>query len=58
VRRLSSFLQSYNEMRKGEEFVKREVRARARERARWWAGLILIALGLLASPWRRLVRRK
>ncbi len=58
VRRLSSFLQSYNEMRKGEEFVKREVRTRARERTRWWAGLILIALGLLASPWRRLVRRK
>ena len=58
VRRLSSFLQSYNEMRKGEEFVKREVRARARERVRWWAGLILIALGLLASPWCRLAHRK
>lgn len=53
VRRLSSFLQSYNEMRKGEQFVQREVRARARERARWWLGAVLIALGALVLPWRR-----
>jgi zinc/manganese transport system permease protein len=52
VRRISSFLQSYNEMRKGEEFVKREVRSRARERARWIAGSVLIALGLLCALWR------
>jgi zinc/manganese transport system permease protein len=57
VRKISSFLQSYNEMRKGEEFVQREVRARARERARWWGGLALILAGafLFAAP--RLARR-
>ncbi len=53
VRRMSSFLQSYNEMRKGEEFVKREVRSRARERTRWLAGGVLLALGALVFPWRR-----
>jgi len=53
VRRISSFLQSYNEMRKGEEFVKREVRARARARIRWLAGPVLILVGLLLLPWRR-----
>jgi zinc/manganese transport system permease protein len=52
VRRISSFLQSYNEMRKGEEFVKREVRSRARERARWVTGPVLIVLGLLFALWR------
>jgi zinc/manganese transport system permease protein len=53
VRRISSFLQSYNEMRKGEEFVKREVRSRARERTRWVTGPVLILLGLLCASWRR-----
>ena len=53
VRRIASFLQSYNEMRKGEEFVKREVRSRARERTRWVMGGILIVFGLLMAPWRR-----
>ena len=56
VRRISSFLKSYNEMRKGEEFVKREVRSRARERMRWMIGGVLMALGALVLPWRR--RRK
>jgi zinc/manganese transport system permease protein len=52
VRKISSFLQSYNEMRKGEEFVQREVRARARERVRWPAGLALVLAGALlyAAP--------
>lgn len=53
VRRISSFLQSYNEMHKGEEFVKHEVRSRARERARWIAGPALIACGLLCLPRRK-----
>jgi zinc/manganese transport system permease protein len=52
VRRISSFLQSYNEMRKGEEFVKREVRSRARERTRWWLGGVLILVGCAVFPWR------
>jgi zinc/manganese transport system permease protein len=56
VRRISSFLKSYGEMRKGEQFVMDEVRARARERARWGGGLSLLALALLLAPvpWRRL----
>jgi zinc/manganese transport system permease protein len=45
VMRISSMLKTYNEMQKGEEFVKREVRSRARERARW----VMAALALLAS---------
>ncbi|MDB5863654.1 MAG: manganese transport system permease, partial [Betaproteobacteria bacterium] len=53
VRRISSFLQSYNEMRKGEEFVQREVRARARERQRWWLGGIAILAAAALFPWRR-----
>jgi zinc/manganese transport system permease protein len=57
VRRMSSFLQSYNEMRKGEEFVQREVRTRARERASWWLGALMILAGLLFVPWRERGRR-
>jgi zinc/manganese transport system permease protein len=50
VARISSFLKSYGEMRKGEQFVMDEVRARARERIRWTGGLGLIALALLLAP--------
>jgi zinc/manganese transport system permease protein len=54
--RISSFLKSYGEMRKGEQFVMAEVRARARERVRWSASLGLLTLALLLAPipWRRL----
>jgi len=60
MQRISSFLKSYGEMHKGEQFVMGEVRARARERARWWMSLVLLALGLLFAPipWRRLSRRR
>jgi len=61
--RISSFLKSYGEMRKGEQFVMGEVRARARERVRWSAslGLLLLALLLVAPialrhPWARRLR--
>ena len=56
VARISSFLKSYGEMRKGEQFVMGEVRARARERVRWSASLGLLAFALLFAPvpWRRL----
>jgi zinc/manganese transport system permease protein len=59
VARISSFLKSYGEMRKGEQFVMAEVRARARERVRWIAGLglFIIALLLAPVPWRRIARR-
>jgi len=59
VQRMSSFLKSYAEMRKGEQFVMGEVRARARERVRWVASpaLLVIALLLAPLPWRRGVWR-
>jgi zinc/manganese transport system permease protein len=59
VARISSFLKSYGEMRKGEQFVIDEVRARARERIRWRAGPALLALALLLTPvpWPRLWAR-
>jgi zinc/manganese transport system permease protein len=59
VQRISSFLKSYAEMRKGEQFVLGEVRARARERIRWSVAFGLLAAGLLLAPlpWRRLWAR-
>jgi zinc/manganese transport system permease protein len=51
VRRFASFEKSYNEMIRGEEFVTREVRARARQAKRAWiAGVfLLIAVSLVVS---------
>jgi zinc/manganese transport system permease protein len=59
VARVSSFLKSYGEMRKGEQFVMAEVRARARQRVRWRLGLGLLAAALVLAPvpWRRLWAR-
>jgi len=59
IGRISSFLKSYGEMRKGEQFVMGEVRARARERIRWGASLGLLTLALLVAPiaWRSLRMR-
>ena len=56
IARISSFLKSYGEMRKGEQFVMGEFRVRARERVRWGASLGLLAFALLIAPvsWRRL----
>jgi zinc/manganese transport system permease protein len=56
VARMSSFLKSYGEMRKGEQFVMGEVRMRARERIRWPAAIVLLAGALLLAPfpWQRL----
>jgi zinc/manganese transport system permease protein len=50
VRRMSAFLKSYGEMRRGEEFVMAEVRARARERMRFIAGPAVLLLALLIAP--------
>jgi zinc/manganese transport system permease protein len=50
LRKLSSFVRSYAEMRNGELFVMREVRAQARERARWWIGALLVVAGIAAVP--------
>ena len=59
VQRISSFLKSYAEMRKGEQFVISEIRARARERVRWIVSLGLLATAVLLAPlpWRRLWTR-
>ncbi|MEA2884867.1 MAG: zinc/manganese transport system permease protein [Bradyrhizobium sp.] len=59
IARMSSFLKSYGEMRRGEQFVMGEVRARARERVRWSVSLALLALALLCAPvgWPRLRMR-
>ena len=47
-------------MRKGEQFVMGEVRARARERVRWIAAGALLLLALLFAPirWRSVVPRR
>jgi zinc/manganese transport system permease protein len=50
VQRISSFLKSYGEMRKGEEFVMNEVRGRARERVRWALGAVLLVAGIAIAP--------
>jgi zinc/manganese transport system permease protein len=50
VRRISSFLRSYGEMRKGEQFVMREVRSRARERIRWLVGGVVLLIALAMTP--------
>lgn len=57
--RISSFLKTYGEMRKGEQFVMGEVKARARERNRWWlgSGLLVLALALAPLSWRIVLRR-
>ena len=53
--RISSFLKSYGEMHKGEQFVMAEVRARARERVRWVlsAGFLIFAVMVVGAPWQR-----
>jgi zinc/manganese transport system permease protein len=50
VQRISSFLKSYGEMRRGEEFVMREVRSRARERMRWTASAVFLVCAFLIAP--------
>jgi zinc/manganese transport system permease protein len=50
VQRMSSFLKSYGEMRRGEEFVMREVRSRGRERVRWIVGAGMLALAFVVAP--------
>jgi zinc/manganese transport system permease protein len=49
VRRLASYSQSFNEMQRGERFVQATLRAAARTRARWWVGLPLLAVALIAG---------
>jgi zinc/manganese transport system permease protein len=50
VRWLASYMQSFNEMQRGELFVQSELRQRARARERWYVGLPLVVLcGALAG---------
>lgn len=59
LRRVASFQQSFNEMGRGERFVQDHLRARARERERWWVGVPALALSgaalllLWRAAWRR-----
>jgi len=50
IQRLSSFLKSYGEMRRGEQFVMQEVRARARERIRWPLGAVMLFAAAALAP--------
>jgi uncharacterized membrane protein YhhN len=55
--RLRQFLASRGEIAAGDRVVLRALRAKARERQRWWLGLPLLGAGvggglLLARPWR------
>ncbi len=50
VARMSSFLKSYGEMRKGEEFVMNEVRLRARSRVRWIVSAAMLVIAFLVAP--------
>jgi zinc/manganese transport system permease protein len=47
VRRIGSVQQTLTEMSRGERFVVNYLRARARERERWYIGLPLAAVGLV-----------
>jgi zinc/manganese transport system permease protein len=49
LRKFASYVQSFQEMRKGEQFVLRDMRNKARERQRWVIGipLLLICAGLI-----------
>ncbi len=53
LRANTSFQRVYGEMRRGEEFVMREVKGRAREEVRWVGGALMIAVGLWLVPGRR-----
>jgi zinc/manganese transport system permease protein len=60
VRHLGAFQQAFNEMARGEDFVRKSLSARARERERWYVGPAILAaavLGLLAMLPRRLRAR-
>jgi zinc/manganese transport system permease protein len=46
LRQLSSYTVSFQEMEKGEQFVQRELRNKARDRQRWVLGVPLSALSL------------
>ncbi len=46
LRRLTSYAQSFQEMEKGEQFVQRELRNRARGRQRWIIAIPLLVIGL------------
>lgn len=58
VRRVASFLKSYNEMIKGETFVVREVRNRARTERRFAIAATLLLFAALFLPWRSISWRR
>jgi zinc/manganese transport system permease protein len=58
IRRVASFLKSYNEMIRGETFVVREVRSRARDERRFAIAATLLLLAALCVPWRSIRWRR
>jgi zinc/manganese transport system permease protein len=58
VRRVASFLKSYNEMIRGETFVVQEMRSRARAERRFAIAGTLLLLAALCLPWLSLRARK
>lgn len=48
LRRVASFQQTFNEMGRGERFVQDHLRAKARERVRWYLGLPSLAFSGMA----------
>jgi zinc/manganese transport system permease protein len=58
VRRIASIQQTLTEMGRGERFVSDYLRARARERERWYVGLPLAVLGLLGLAAATFARRR
>jgi zinc/manganese transport system permease protein len=58
--RLRQFLASRSEIAAGDAMVLRTLRARARERQRYWIGVPLVMLGMaglaVLRPWRRALR--
>ena len=58
VRRISSFTQSFLEMKKGEQIVQREMRDHARERQRWVLGIPGLLLCLAGFLWMKNSKRR
>ena len=60
IRRIASYQQTFNEMARGEQFVREVLQARARARERWIIGLptAILALAGLRLSMRTFVSRR
>ena len=53
LKKISSYTQSFLEMKKGEQVVQRAMRDKARERQRWVLGVPLLAICMAVWLWMR-----